>query len=711
MGQRHQVFLIARLIPHSDSKSSDGNKSQPFYRCITAHHNQWCYGRLPLSGSRRFLNLLKIPDNIEILRDELRRAQGKYGRQGKAPHVHALGFPYAHYLLAQAWDTDLDNPDSAYASGVGLENAVVGPNEGCFDHGNDDGITVFDVTDPMNPAFCHIIGNEPLTPEQYVRGYYRVPSKERMTVLEDDSDYVKKEKQRTAFVEEDVLGHISSLEGVRLLSRDVLAEVWPEEFLGGKAPRAEVLEKEPMSETAALPPLADLTIGPSVDRCLLQNDWSGLEPFFEMPGKAERIKEALFSKNPFPDAGITPLTKMLPYELKKNNGILEIVGPQFTVEQILSIMSALPADAVQAVKLNGQQSLVPKLIVDLATTFPNLSRIDLLNTNITDEQLLEICSKQPEALYKLHTIVHPALLVRTPTKPNLPIPQNTEEVQALAHQLSIAPEGFIFQQYRPGNYRNLTTASIPFFHPENVLNGLARFFTFLKNGDDFFPHAYGECQLVQPMVLSCIPSTSPVHTSTTATNKTFEDRQRWLHRTVTCVPMSGPHDPFMARGWLFLINSSFRMFGEPDPKYGFVKVDEQAHKEWLVELLTAQLEDRSADEDSAMRPRRVDRDGGVMEFYRPQSYFPFKLPHPRVSALPSDAWKVYDVRGFADAVAREGRPRPSEEAIAAFEGAIAPTAMNETKEQRERFSPPLVFRLMDGDDVKAFIPAAYPYRL
>ncbi|EEB95884.1 hypothetical protein MPER_05078, partial [Moniliophthora perniciosa FA553] len=261
MGQRHQVFLVARLIPHS--KSSNENKPKPFYRCITAHHSQWCYGRLPLSGTRRFLNLLKNPDNVEILRDELRRAQGKYGRQGKAPHVPALGFPYAHYLLAQAWDTDLDNPHYAYASGVGLEDGVVGPMGVCFDFDNDDGITVIDITDLMNPGFCHVIEDESLTPERYVRRYYYIPSKESMTVLEGDSNDVKEEKRRKALVEEDVLSHIASLEGVRLLSRDVLAEVWPEEFLGGKAPPEEVPEKKPTSEAATLPPLADLTIGHS----------------------------------------------------------------------------------------------------------------------------------------------------------------------------------------------------------------------------------------------------------------------------------------------------------------------------------------------------------------------------------------------------------------------------------------------------------------
>ncbi|ESK85395.1 hypothetical protein Moror_5924 [Moniliophthora roreri MCA 2997] len=139
------------------------------------------------------------------------------------------------------------------------------------------------------------------------------------------------------------------------------------------------------------------------------------------------------------------------------------------------------------------------------------------------------------------------------------------------------------------------------------------------------------------------------------------------------------------------------MFGDPDPKYGLVKVDEQAHKEWFVELLTAQLQDRSAGEDSTIHSDveagTLDRYGGVMELYRPQSYFPFKLPHPKVPALSSDAWKV-------------------EEAIAAFEDVIAPMAVNGSEEQRGRYNPkPLVFRLMNADDMKYFILAAYPYRL
>ena len=74
MGQRHQVFLIARLVPHG---STDG---KAYYRCVAARHHQWCYGTLPLAATYRFVTLLKNPNNVEIIRDELRRAQNAYGR-------------------------------------------------------------------------------------------------------------------------------------------------------------------------------------------------------------------------------------------------------------------------------------------------------------------------------------------------------------------------------------------------------------------------------------------------------------------------------------------------------------------------------------------------------------------------------------------------------------------------------------------------------
>jgi hypothetical protein len=107
MGQRHQAFIIARVVPHG------GTKHQ--YRCIAAFHHQWCYGKLPLQATRRLLTLVKQKDNADIIRAEIRSINGKYGSLGNKPDVPDVPCPYVALLLATCWSTDLA-VDSLYAS-------------------------------------------------------------------------------------------------------------------------------------------------------------------------------------------------------------------------------------------------------------------------------------------------------------------------------------------------------------------------------------------------------------------------------------------------------------------------------------------------------------------------------------------------------------------------------------------------------------------
>ena len=71
MGQRHQAFAVARVVPHGETK--------PYYRCIAVIHHQWCYGRLPLRAARRCLTLIKQKDNAEIIREEIRLMKENMG--------------------------------------------------------------------------------------------------------------------------------------------------------------------------------------------------------------------------------------------------------------------------------------------------------------------------------------------------------------------------------------------------------------------------------------------------------------------------------------------------------------------------------------------------------------------------------------------------------------------------------------------------------
>jgi hypothetical protein len=128
MGQRHQAFVIARVIPHGETRA--------YYRCISALHHQWCYGRLPLLATRRFLALVKQKDNAEIIREEIRSLHGKYGRWKHSPKMPGVPSYYIGFLLASAWNLDFDERENgAYVSGGSLNNALLSANMGSSEGG------------------------------------------------------------------------------------------------------------------------------------------------------------------------------------------------------------------------------------------------------------------------------------------------------------------------------------------------------------------------------------------------------------------------------------------------------------------------------------------------------------------------------------------------------------------------------------------------
>ena len=132
MGQRHQAFVIARVVPRGSAK--------PFYRCIAACHHHWCYGRLPLKAVRRFITLLEQKDNAEIVLYEIASINGKYGRYRETPEIADVPCPYTAFLLCQAFSVDLeitmDSSDNryAYASSFHYLEAGMGSSDGgsCF---------------------------------------------------------------------------------------------------------------------------------------------------------------------------------------------------------------------------------------------------------------------------------------------------------------------------------------------------------------------------------------------------------------------------------------------------------------------------------------------------------------------------------------------------------------------------------------------------
>ena len=124
MGQRHQVFLIARVAPHGKPLG------ETRYRCIAALHHQWCYGRLPLQAATRFITLIKQKENAEIIREEISGINGLYGVFETAPRPPKVPCPFAHFLLLSALTSNLNGPEEFYTSRAHDLPAGMGSSEG-----------------------------------------------------------------------------------------------------------------------------------------------------------------------------------------------------------------------------------------------------------------------------------------------------------------------------------------------------------------------------------------------------------------------------------------------------------------------------------------------------------------------------------------------------------------------------------------------------
>ncbi|KAF5338848.1 hypothetical protein D9758_015572 [Tetrapyrgos nigripes] len=379
MGQRHQVFLIARLVPHGSTTG------QAYYRCIAAHHHQWCYGTLPLKGTRRFLALLKNENNAEIIRDEIRRAQGVYGRNvigtdERGPLMPLMPCPYALFLLTQAWDSDFGDVKHPYMSGAGLDSGVLSPNMVSFGGDNNDGITIIDVTDPADPAYCFVFSprDGPIDMKGYVGGYYDLKES----------------------VKDQVLQAVQALEDVRVITSSMLAEAWPREYEAD----AGVTEATSSNSTAnatpkhqaevdPVPSLIELSISPAIERSLFTDNTSELEEMVWQPGKAELIKKALMAKNPFPYNGVSLLVKILKHEFSSsdsNRFILNLSSfPSLSSEQILRVVNALSSTypSIKSLNLSGKQNIYASTVAEVLKAIPGLLRLILLDMGIPDDDL------------------------------------------------------------------------------------------------------------------------------------------------------------------------------------------------------------------------------------------------------------------------------------------------------------------------------------
>ncbi|THU99710.1 hypothetical protein K435DRAFT_751721 [Dendrothele bispora CBS 962.96] len=649
MGQKHQVFIIARLIPHGSTTG------KPYYRCIAARHHQWCHGYLALAATHRFLTLIKNEDNAEIIRDELHRAQCKYGRREENPLMPAMPCPYTLLLLTQAWNMDL-NVEDAYATGDGLESDTLEPNMGSFGApDNNDGISIIDVTNPRDPAYCFVADiyedePRPVDMRGYIAEYHHMSDVEATIAVKA----------------------VSALERVRVLTSDALAEAWPDEYnIDDPSPEPHAAEPAKL-QNQNVPSLVDLALSPAVDNALANNDIGQLGHLLMIPGKAELVKKYLMTKNPLPESGTALLANIIITHDFESTGraILDLSEyPCLSSDQVVHIVNAL-ADTlpgrIKSLKLSGNRNISTTTVVEVLRTVPRLLRLVLLNTSITDDQLLELISTSPNLFFNLHDLVHPVFLRSVELGDQKMfwrriVPETLHP--AYRHGLTFVSFGAsdmfgregcdifgregcdVFGRNAsdkfvgdvsdvfggPGSRITTTPASVPFFNPEQLLIKLTRQLSIITHSENpYFSYAYVRSGLGPILALSagttvvdpCKTQRSTAKDGTTSESLpsvSVDGGSDWYSRSVVSFPRSGSFDCFKGLGWIFVLKCQT----SASPRYGFVKVDEE-------------MQEKSKENGK----------------------------------LVPGLFKIYHVKDFLREMEKEGRPIPSKGVVDAFVQAL-----------------------------------------
>ncbi|KAL8735783.1 MAG: hypothetical protein Q9166_000647 [cf. Caloplaca sp. 2 TL-2023] len=203
MGQRHQLFVIARI---------NGR-----YRTLCAVHHQWLYGHTALKRCLGTIKILQDPSNRLPLQQELLIAKAREEAlwpsvelENESYDVH-IEFPFIATCLTLGASFGLDG----YHHGVSIE-----PFHMYFDEGdNNNGITIFDITDLEHVRYCFVdfMGMEserkvqlmaPLSGRTYLEAYYALDELDEKT-------------------KEEMLSTIKALEDYPLITTATLRNTWP----------------------------------------------------------------------------------------------------------------------------------------------------------------------------------------------------------------------------------------------------------------------------------------------------------------------------------------------------------------------------------------------------------------------------------------------------------------------------------------------------
>ena len=210
--------------------------------------------------------------------------------------------------------------------------------------------------------------------------------------------------------ENDVLATIAALDDAPLITIDKLAEAWPNEYQSKSTPRTQV-------QHGAVPPvacLADLSVEPAVNHALEVGQIDALGLLLDMPGKAALMKNALQKRISLPDSAIELVATLIlldsptPKELDLSQWAL-------TSEQVVKIVSEQVN--IESLCLSRNHNVTKTTVLEVLSAKPTLRKIVLLDTSVTDTDMVELLTNNPKLFYSFEAIVHPLFLQRKNIRP------------------------------------------------------------------------------------------------------------------------------------------------------------------------------------------------------------------------------------------------------------------------------------------------------
>ncbi|KDQ52046.1 hypothetical protein JAAARDRAFT_198696 [Jaapia argillacea MUCL 33604] len=617
MGQRHQIFAIARVRRHGVPPDAP-----PAYRCVAAFHHQWSYGRLPARAMHRLLTLLKQPFNAEVVRAELRAIDGQYGGWRESPSIPDIPCPFVTALVGTAWCVDLEDVKHPYGTGS-LSGSALSAAMGSAEGDNNDGISVVDVTDPLSPSYCfvNIGGMEsevdtdhwvPLSAMGYVRAYYPDPSSSGPQL---EGDEAKRAQQQ----EQSVRATINLLEGEPLIDLSALAEAWPMEYADvfEESEADAGSEKEVPRVAAAIPSLTDMSFGPAVKYALETEDLSEIEAMIWMPGKAALVKSILKGHQPFPDVALSILAKVMEFDSRSKTGCWDLTDISLTSDQItrLVLMATHP---IASLNISFNPHVTAETVRQILSSSPSIHRLVLMSCPaLPAADLNSLLSTSPQLFSNLEALVHRAFLCIW----------SEDEDDA---DTSTYPAAFTLVKNRLDS-QSLQSWSLPLLSPSVIVQNL----------NDYLQ------TIVEAEGSQYDDGMAPLAAISGGLRREGEP---WGKRSIVGVP-GGSLEWANGEGWVFVFPYGESYGQNPVPQsWGFVKFRKGALNE-AIELKATQAEAKSDDvatgEDPAIQ----------------------KAPE---AAKPSGepACEVHDLRSFLAIVCKE-KPPPSEESIAKLEATLS----------------------------------------